>query len=101
MRRKLLTIILLLTGFIYLFSVLELDSKECKQNYTKENHTYFSYTNTTDNFNFHSVKTLILPVSFSNNYFQCCFDPVIVKIPQYTVHSPPEKIFLRYLSLRI
>jgi len=101
MKRKLLTILLLMTGFVYLLSVLELDSNEYKQNYAKENHTYISCAKTTGNFNFHSVKIFDLPVTFSNNYFQCYLEQVTVKISLYPDHSPPDKIFLSYLSLQI
>ena len=40
MRQKLLTILILLTGIVYLASVFEFDSKEMQQNYQKENHCY-------------------------------------------------------------
>ena len=93
MKIKLFKIFLLLTGFCYLMQTLEMDSKEVKQNYEKETHTYISCTKTTDTFNF-TAPTADITNDFSYTHFispttQKVFSNFFLDEP-----DPPQKFFI-------
>jgi hypothetical protein len=70
MQRKLLPILLLLTGIIYLASVFELDSDEVLQNYQKENHCYVVQHNNDTNVFSYLIPATDLPFTIQpDKYF--------------------------------
>ncbi len=94
-------ILILFIGLCFASSVLEIDAKECKQNYDKEQHSFISANKTTIN---HSVKiikevAIIKPIRsiFQDEYF---FDYQAAKIK-----APPpksqQKLFIKNSSLLI
>jgi len=91
-----LKILLLVIGFAYTSSVLELDAKECKENYQKENHSCIHQDNEN---NTHCVIKItdsdywfIAPTVVGNYLFieiEPASEPII-----YQVYSPPKLFIL-------
>lgn len=100
MKRKLLILILLLTGIGYLFSVLELDSKECSQNYSKETHTYICSKSDTHH-GFHIDFTPAVLTSYHPFRFAEAFSRQIYVYHFAADPHPPERLYLRHLVLLI
>ena len=100
MKSKLLIFFLLFTGLVYLFSSLELNGKERKQNYTKETHTCVSCDTKTADI-FHAGKIPVLPATFINNSFRLQFNNVFALASYSADYSPPDKIYLHQHSLLI
>lgn len=101
MGQRLKFILLLITSFCYFISVFEWDSKECKQNYAKENHSHVAYVKTVDNFASHIDTPIELPSFFLNiqpSYFVCAKN---VSFSVIEDHDPPDKIYLLHSSLLI
>ena len=87
--------------FFYFTSVFEWDSKECKQDYGKENHSYFACVKTVDNFASHIDTPIELPTFFANiqpSYFDCT---KAVSFSLVDDHDPPDKFYLLHSSLLI
>ena len=101
MKRTLLTFFFLLTGICYLLQTLELDNNERKQNYEKETHSFIASVKTTDDFTFHSDKTIDLPFAYSDFIFRCDFHSQPLQFSFHKEPLPPDKIYLRQLSLLI
>ena len=92
--------LLLLTFIGFLASSLELDGKECKQNYNKETHIYFSSKPDTSQTS-HLEIAAALPAYILSLWFA---DQVLQ--PADTCYSiadpnPPERLYLRYSVLLI
>lgn len=86
--------VLLLTLIGFLASALELDTKECKQNYNKETHTYFSSKPDTAQTS-HLEIAAALPAYILSLWFADR-----VSQPADTYYSiadpdPPERLYLR------
>lgn len=81
--------------------VFEWDSKECKENYAKEQTSCITYIKALDNPAFHFSTPTGLPTSYTNLILRC--DPANVSVQPffYLDPKPPDKIFLRHLALLI
>lgn len=100
-RRRLNFILLLLTSLCYFTFVFEWESKECKQNYAKENHSYISCVKTVDNFASHFDTPLELQTFFS--FIQSALFVPAKPLLYYCFNGddPPDKLYLLHLSLLI
>ena len=88
-------ILLILAGCLYLTPALELDSKECKQNYAKENH--FSICLTSDTYQFSNLEVAAALPAY---ILSCRFAEQILQ-QTYTLLSavepdPPERLYLHH-----
>lgn len=101
MKLKLFTFFFLLTGFGYVLQSLELDSKECKQNYGDENHFVIISTDNAVNITFHFDKTFETLIAYNQFVFHAELYTQALPLSFLKEPSLPDKIYLRQLSLLI
>ncbi len=102
MRRKLCTLLLLLTGLCFMASVLELDKEERNKNYEKETHAYLFSKKCVDGISFHYEIPTEVP-EFLIGFFLCRLGAALKPTPLaiLTFRKPPGKIYLRNQVLLI
>ena len=93
--------ILLLTLICYMASVMELDSNECKQNFSKEDHACFSTENNCVSIILHST---LYPALLPYQHAITSLQKLSQQSQTYSLLSdpdPPDKLYLRHLVLLI
>lgn len=101
MRQRIKFILLLITSICYFNSVFEWDSKERKQNYEKESHSYITCVKTVDTSASHFATPIELEIFFVNVqpvYFVSAKPHAFSSLKS---DDPPDKLYLLYLSLLI
>ena len=88
-------ILLILAGCLYLTPALELDSKECKQNYEKENHSSICLKSDT-----HQFSNLEVAAALPAYILSCRFAERVLQ-QTYTWHpvaelDPRERLYLHH-----
>ncbi len=101
MKKRLIHILIFLTGFCYVASALELDSQEFVKNYENENHVYIAHKKSNFDFAFHVDIPAELPLVYVY-YRSCPAIPIFEILPiSFFDPKPPDKIYLRLRVLRI
>ncbi|MEJ7589312.1 MAG: hypothetical protein WKI04_17280 [Ferruginibacter sp.] len=100
MKRFLKYGLLLLIFVGFLASSLELDAKECKQNYNTENHTFICSQSDTHQTSHADIATA-LPVYFHLFIIGEKFSGKAHTYPFGADPDPPQRLYLRYLVLLI
>ena len=101
MKKRLINILIFLTGFCYVASALELDSQEFIKNYENENHVYIAHKKSNYDFAFHVDIPAELPLIYVE-YRVCQEIPFLTILPISSFNpKPPDKIYLRLRVLRI
>ena len=101
MKKRLIHILIFLTGFCYVASALELDSQEFVKNYENENNVYIAHKKSNFDCAFHVDIPAELPLIFVE-YRTCPAIPIFDILPIYSFDpKPPHKIYLRLRVLRI
>ena len=100
-KRKLLIFILLLAGYAYLASALEMDRDECKKNFDSEQQ-YKIATLNADHSDLQVVLAFDIPVFFRVNFTLSSIKMVrAISLPVIQFPDPPDKLFIRYSLLLI
>ena len=87
--------LLLMILFCYLTSAVELDVKESKQNYEKENHSFICSTSDTYQFS-HLEVAAVLPAFILSYWFgEQVLQQTYTRLSATELH-PPERLYLRY-----
>lgn len=98
---KLLYLFLIFAGILYLTSVLELDSNECKQNFKNEQQHCIVSEKTADTLNFHFDNTLSSAFAFTDFSFHYALSTKLVQ-PLFHAHgNSSDKTFLRHRAILI
>jgi hypothetical protein len=100
-KRKLLIFLMLLAGYAYLASALEMDRDECKKNFNSEQQ-YKIATEKNDHINLLSASAFDLPLiyyCYFNNYPATTLKSAKLVVKPFP--DPPDRLFIKHSLLLI